>query len=57
MDVWDESVHLEMTGGSTHELITAVVIHTRPTYFTTGAWREARNISSEAEVLMTIDAC
>lgn len=57
MDVWDESVHLEMTGGSTHELITAVVIHTRPTYFTTGAWREAGNISSEAEVLMTTDAC
>lgn len=39
-----------------YELITAVVIHTRPTYSTTVAWREAGNISSEAEVLMTIDA-
>ena len=37
MDVWDESVLLEMTGGSTHELTTAVVIYTRSTYSTTGA--------------------
>ena len=57
MDVWDESILLEMTGGSTHELTTAMVIYTRSTYSTTGAWREAGNISSETEVLVIIDAC
>lgn len=57
MDVWDESVLLEMTGGSTHKLTIAVVIHTRSIYSTTGAWRGAGNKSPEAEVLMIIDAC
>ena len=57
MDVWDESVLLEMTGGSTHELTTTAVIYTRSTYSTTGACRETGNISSETEVLVIIDAC